>query len=72
VSVSSSTLYRFLKANGLMEGIPEAKRDRRRFEADQSNELWQSDVMRGPYVIVRKTKKDPLLIPTLFQPKFSD
>jgi len=52
VSVSSSTLYRFLKANGLMEGIPEAKRDRRRFEADQSNELWQSDVMHGPYVLV--------------------
>lgn len=52
VSVSSSTLYRFLKANGLMDGIPEAKRDRRRFEADQSNELWQSDVMHGPYVLV--------------------
>jgi len=51
-SVSSSTLYRFLKANGLMEGAPAATLDRRRFEAGQPNELWQSDVMHGPYVIV--------------------
>lgn len=51
VSVSSSTLYRFLKANGLMEGAPAAVLDRRRFEARQPNELWQSDVMHGPYVI---------------------
>lgn len=51
-SVSSSTLYRFLKANGLMEGAPAVPKDRRRFEAGQPNELWQSDVMHGPYVIV--------------------
>lgn len=51
VPVSSSTLYRFLKANGLMEGAPAAAQDRRRFEAGQPNELWQSDVMHGPYVL---------------------
>lgn len=50
--VSSSTLYRFLKANGLMEGAPASAQDRRRFELEQPNELWQSDVMHGPYVIV--------------------
>lgn len=49
LSVSSSTLYRFLKANGLMESTPAAQ-DRRRFEAEQPNDLWQSDVMHGPYV----------------------
>ncbi len=52
VSLSSSTLYRFLKANGLMEGAPSILRDRRRFEAEEPNELWQSDVMHGPYVVV--------------------
>lgn len=52
VTVSSSTLYRFLKANGLMESALAAPRDRRRFEAEQPNDLWQSDVMHGPYVIV--------------------
>jgi transposase InsO family protein len=51
-SLSSSTLYRFLKANGLMEGAPAIPSDRRRFEAEQPNELWQSDVMHGPSVVV--------------------
>lgn len=51
MSVSSSTLYRFLKANGLMDSTP-APQDRRRFEAEHPNDLWQSDVMHGPYVIV--------------------
>lgn len=51
ISVSSSTLYRFLKANGLMEIMPAAQ-DRRRFEAEAPNDLWQSDVMHGPSVVV--------------------
>lgn len=52
MSVSSSTLYRFLKTKGLMEGAPKQAADRRRFEALQPNDLWQSDVMHGPYVVV--------------------
>jgi putative transposase len=48
---SKSTLYRFLSAHGLMDMAPPSK-DRRRFEAESPNDLWQSDVMHGPMVIV--------------------
>jgi putative transposase len=47
-----STLYRFLKSHGLVDR-PEAKPvDRRRFEAEHPNDLWQSDVLHGPTVTV--------------------
>jgi putative transposase len=48
---SKTTLYRFLKVNGLMD-LPSPSKDRRRFEAESPNDLWQSDVMHGPMVLV--------------------
>jgi putative transposase len=60
IPVSSSTLYRFLKANGLMDSVP-AVQDRRRFEAEQPNDLWQSDVMHGPYVTLDGKQKKTYL-----------
>ena len=45
-----STVYRFLHSNNLMakeQGIPT---DRRKFEAELPNDMWQSDVMHGPHV----------------------
>ena len=51
--VSASTLYRFLKQRGLSEkqllaeaaGIPHKK-----FEAELSNQIWQADMLFGPWV----------------------
>jgi transposase InsO family protein len=48
--VSASTLYRFLKQRGLterqlLESIPHKK-----FEAQLSNQIWQADMLFGPYV----------------------
>ena len=46
-SPSPSTIYRFLKINGNPENKT-PKVDRRRFEAEFPNDIWQSDVMHGP------------------------
>lgn len=50
VHLNRSTVYRFLRARGLMGAPGKAKQDRRRFEAELPNDLWQSDVMHGPMV----------------------
>lgn len=47
--VNVSSLYRFIKAEGLSEGTT-AEVDRRRFEAEFPNDIWQCDVMHGPLV----------------------
>ena len=47
-----STLYRFLKAQGLVDRPEGTPTDRRRFEAEHPNDLWQSDVLHGPTVLV--------------------
>jgi putative transposase len=48
--VSASTLHRFLKQRGLTERqllIPPAHK---KFEAQTSNQIWQADMLFGPYV----------------------
>ena len=47
-SADLSTLYRFLNAQGLMKKTVSQAVDRRKFEAEFPNDLWQSDVMHGP------------------------
>ncbi len=44
-----TTVYRFFHQNGGLKKVS-AKVDRRRFEAEFPNDLWQSDVMHGPKV----------------------
>jgi putative transposase len=44
--VTPATLYRLFREHGLMEKGP-APEDRRRFEAELANEIWQSDA-RAP------------------------
>ena len=62
VHMSPSTVYRFLKDRGLM-GMPgAAKQDRRRFEAELPNDMWQSDVMHGPMVIENDKRRKSYLI----------
>jgi len=48
--VSPATLYRFLKQQGLTEQQLLAPPARKKFEAEFSNQLWQSDMLFGPYV----------------------
>jgi transposase InsO family protein len=49
-SVSASTLYRFLKQRGLTERQLLTPPARKKFEAEFSNQIWQSDLLFGPYV----------------------
>jgi len=62
VDLNRSTVYRFLHHHNLMglsSGTPE---DRRKFEAEFPNDLWQSDSMHGPQVDVEgKMRKSYLL-----------
>jgi putative transposase len=49
--VTSATLYRLFHEQGLMRKESPAE-DRRRFEAELANEIWQSDCLHGPKVSV--------------------
>jgi len=49
--VTSATLYRLFREKGLMDKELSVE-DRRRFEAELANEIWQSDCMHGPKVSI--------------------
>lgn len=48
--VSASTLYRFLKQRGLTARQLLAPDAHKKFEAQSSNQIWQADMLFGPYV----------------------
>ena len=48
--LNNSTVYRFLHEQNLMSPQLKNPVDRRKFEAELPNDLWQSDVMHGPKV----------------------
>jgi putative transposase len=48
--VSASTLYRFLKQRGLTERQLLAPPAHKKFEAQNGNQIWQADMLFGPYV----------------------
>src|SRR5271157_4018515 len=48
--VSASTLYRFLKQRGLSERQLLAPPAHKKFEAQNSNQIWQADMLFGPWV----------------------
>lgn len=62
--VKYSALYRLLLAEGLLQTVPgdSDPKDRRRFEADNPNDLWQSDIMHGPYVTVEDKQRKAYLL----------
>ena len=60
--LGESTVWRLLKREGLMERAEPAAVDRRRFEAQLPNDLWQSDVMHGPSVAVEGKNRKTYLI----------
>jgi putative transposase len=49
-AISASTLYRFLKQRGLSEKQLLAPPAHKKFEAERSNEIWQADMLFGPWV----------------------
>ncbi len=56
-----STVYRFFHHNDLMRPT-QAREDRRKFEAEHPNDIWQSDVMHGPHLEMDGKKRKSYLI----------
>ena len=62
VKMNNSTVYRFLHQQEMMHPVERNQADRRKFEAELPNDLWQSDVMHGPHVDVNGKKQKAYLI----------
>lgn len=61
--LSLATFYRFLSANPqLAAGKEQEEKELKRFSHQWVNELWQTDIMYGPYLKVGKAKKQTYLI----------
>jgi len=60
-----STAYRILREHGLTRCPMESQVDRRRYEAEFPNDIWQSDVMHGPAVEVDGKMRKAYLIAVL-------
>jgi len=60
-----STAYRFLHHHNLMKVNNHQPEDRRKFEAELPNDLWQSDVMHGPLIASGGKMKKSYLIALL-------
>ncbi len=59
VHLAKSTVHRLLASHGLMDKVKDGggDTDRRRFAFAQAGELWMSDVMHGPSVLVGERRK---------------
>lgn len=62
VVLANTTIWRFLTHHGLMPSAASPAVDRRKFEAERSNDIWQSDVMHGPLVMVGGRRRKTYLI----------
>jgi hypothetical protein len=62
IALNPSTVYRFLHQQDLMHPAEKNPVDRRKFEAQLPNDLWQSDVMHGPKVTVEGKQRKTYLI----------
>ena len=61
-SISQTSVYRFLHQHNLMRQGAAAPIDRRKFEAELPNDLWQSDIMHGPQVQCGDKRRKSYLI----------
>ena len=62
ITLNLTTAYRLLHSHGLMgKAVPTAC-DRRKFEAELPNDLWQSDVMHGPHLHYEGKQRKSYLI----------
>jgi putative transposase len=59
-NTSMQTLYRLLERHGLNESPP-AGIDRRKFETELPNDLWQADIMHGPLIMDGKRQRKAFL-----------
>ncbi len=48
-----SNVYRILKSQGMIGNKLRTPKDRRKFEAENPNDMWQSDVMHGPKLLYK-------------------
>ena len=62
IVLNNSTVYRFLHQQNLIQAPVKKPVDRRKFEAELPNDLWQSDVMHGPKVDVNGKMRKTYLI----------
>jgi len=62
IVLNNSTVYRFLHQQNLVHLPLKRPVDRRKFEAELPNDLWQSDVMHGPKVDVNGKMRKSYLI----------
>jgi len=60
--LTTATVHRFLRSNDLMKQSQVTAEDRRRFEAELPNDLWQSDCMHGPKVDHQSKNRKTYLI----------
>jgi transposase InsO family protein len=59
--LAESTVWRLLKREGLLDPQDQSPTDRRRYEAELPNDIWQSDAMHGPWVSVEGKKRKTYL-----------
>jgi transposase InsO family protein len=59
--LAESTVWRLLKREGLMHPQAADPVDRRRYEAELPNDIWQSDAMHGPWVRAEGKKRKTYL-----------
>ncbi len=63
IRLKPTTVNRLLSRHGLMEReAPSGDKDRRRFAFQKAGELWMSDVMHGPAVLLGKQRRKTYLI----------
>jgi putative transposase len=62
VTLNLSTVYRFLHQHNLMNPERGKPVDRRKFEVELPNDLWQSDSMHGPRVEVHGKRRKTYLL----------
>ena len=60
--LAPTSVWRFLTHHGLMPSASAAAVDRRKFEAELPNDIWQSDVMHGPHITVDGRQRKTYLI----------
>jgi putative transposase len=62
VRLNPSSVHRLLKREGLNRPAQQKPEDRRKYEAELANDIWQSDVMHGPMVKVGDKMRKSYLI----------
>ena len=62
IELNLSTVYRFLHRHDLMARPGKKPEDRRKYEAQLPNDLWQADVMHGPKVEFEGRQRKTYLI----------